>query len=353
MSNSITGSTPAKKRALYRQQIAKGEVHIVIGTHALLHEKISFPNLGLVIVDEQHRFGVVQRAHLWNVVDQACIPHVLVMTATPIPRSLAMTFYSGLDLSIIDTLPPGRIPPKTYHCYDAHRLRLFAFIREKIKEGRQIYMVYPLIEKPKKGDYKYLMAGYESIQRAFPHCTIGILHGRMSSKNKAIEMDRFARGETNIMVSTSVIEVGINVPNATVMVIEDAQKMGLAQIHQHRGRVNRSHHPSFCFLVTPKEISPIAKKRMRLLTQISNGFDLAREDLKIRGGGDLLGIEQSGSFKMKLADLAKDERIIEVCHQAVKRIIQRDPKLCLPISAKFRAHLDYLSASTGSWERVG
>ena len=305
----LTGSTKVAARREIHQQLESGELHILIGTHALIEDKVKFKNLGMVIIDEQHRFGVAQRAKLWkkNVIP----PHVLVMTATPIPRTLAMTLYGDLDVSIIDELPPGRKSIKTIHKFDANRLRVNGFIKEEIEKGRQVYIVYPLIEESEKLDYQDLMDGYESICRAFPMPTynVSIVHGRMKPKDKEFEMNRFVKGETQIMVATTVIEVGVNVPNASIMIIESAERFGLSQLHQLRGRVGRGAEQSFCVLITSFKLSKEAKLRMETMVRTNNGFEIADVDLKLRGPGDIMGTRQSGILDLKIADLGKDGRI--------------------------------------------
>ncbi len=323
----LTGSTKTSKRKIINENLLNGNLQILIGTHALIEETVKFKNLGLVIIDEQHRFGVAQRAKLWkkNIIP----PHILVMTATPIPRTLAMTLYGDLDFSIIDELPPGRKPVKTYHLYDSKRLKVFGFIKKKIEEGRQIYVVYPLIEESEKLDLKYLMDGYESIIREFPlpEYAVSIVHGKMKSADKDFEMQRFIRGETQIMVSTTVIEVGVDIPNASVMIIENAERFGLSQLHQLRGRVGRGADQSHCILMTDYKITNDGKKRLETMVRTSDGFEIADVDLKLRGPGDIQGTQQSGILDLKIADLIKDEKILKYSRNLAIEILKNDPNL--------------------------
>ncbi|HTL82442.1 MAG TPA: ATP-dependent DNA helicase RecG, partial [Bacteroidia bacterium] len=302
----LTGNTKQAQRRILHEQLRSGEMNILIGTHALIEDEVKFMNLGLVVIDEQHRFGVEQRSKLWR--KNSNPPHILVMTATPIPRTLAMTLYGDLDSSVINELPPGRKPIRTVHYYDSHRDRVFGFMREQIAAGRQIYVVYPLIEESEKLDYKDLMDGYESISRAFPlpKYSVSIVHGKMKPADKDFEMQRFVRGETNIMVATTVIEVGVNVPNASVMVIESAERFGLSQLHQLRGRVGRGADQSYCILMTSHKLNRDTKLRMDTMVQTNDGFRIAEVDLQLRGAGDLEGTMQSGNIGLRLADLAKD-----------------------------------------------
>ena len=279
------------------------------------------------MIDEQHRFGVAQRARLWKKNDLP--PHILVMTATPIPRTLAMSLYGDLDISVIDELPPGRKPIKTVHRYDANRLKVFAFIREEIKKGRQVYIVYPLIQESETMDYKDLMDGYESIAREFPEFQISIVHGQMKSEAKDYEMDRFVRGETQIMVATTVIEVGVNVPNASVMIIESAERFGLSQLHQLRGRVGRGAEQSFCILMTGHKLSEDSKTRLQTMTGTNDGFEIAEVDLKLRGPGDLMGTQQSGVLNLQIADIVKDNDILKAARHLATKILKEDPNLQL------------------------
>lgn len=326
----LTGSVSRKEKNRIYKELETGEIKILVGTHALIEDKVNFNNLGLVVIDEQHRFGVQQRAKLWD--KNIIKPHILVMTATPIPRTLAMTVYGDLDTSIIDELPAGRKPIQTAHRNEAHRLRVFGFLKEQIKAGRQVYIVYPLIEESEKLDYNNLMEGYESISRAFPlpEYAISIVHGRMKPEDKDFEMQRFKRGETQIMVATTVIEVGVDVPNASVMVIENSEKFGLAQLHQLRGRVGRGAEQSYCILITGNKVSTEGKKRIETMVRTNNGFEIAEVDLKLRGPGDLEGLRQSGAINLKLADLSKDGEILSLARSIAEKIFNQDPNLNLP-----------------------
>ena len=339
----LTGSLKPSQKKKIRTRLAAGEIDILIGTHALIEDSVQFQRLGFIVIDEQHRFGVEQRAKLWT--KDVCPPHVLVMTATPIPRTLAMTLYGDLDCSIIDELPPGRKPIKTLHATDAKRLKLFGFMREQMAQGRQIYIVYPLIEESEKSDLKDLMDGYESIARAFPlpDYQISIVHGRMPSESKDYEMQRFKDGITNIMVSTTVIEVGVDVPNATVMVIENAERFGLSQLHQLRGRVGRGGEQSYCILMTSDKLSSSAKERIMTMVNSTDGFRIAEADLKLRGPGDVQGLQQSGILQLKLADIVNDEPIVRAARDTVQSILDQDPNLqktenaCLALYIKRKA----------------
>ena len=339
----LTGSLKPSQKKKIRTRLAAGEIDILIGTHALIEDSVQFQRLGFIVIDEQHRFGVEQRAKLWT--KDVCPPHVLVMTATPIPRTLAMTLYGDLDCSIIDELPPGRKPIKTLHATDAKRLKLFGFMREQMAQGRQIYIVYPLIEESEKSDLKDLMDGYESIARAFPlpDYQISIVHGRMPSESKDYEMQRFKDGITNIMVSTTVIEVGVDVPNATVMVIENAERFGLSQLHQLRGRVGRGGEQSYCILMTSDKLSSSAKERIMTMVNSTDGFRIAEADLKLRGPGDVQGLQQSGILQLKIADIVNDEPIVRAARDTVQSILDQDPNLqktenaCLALYIKRKA----------------
>jgi ATP-dependent DNA helicase RecG len=323
----LTGSVKKSIRKIIHAQLESGELHILIGTHALLEDKVKYKNLGLAIVDEQHRFGVAQRSKLWHKNDIP--PHVLVMTATPIPRTLAMSLYGDLDISVIDELPPGRKPIKTVHRYDSNRLKVFQFIREEIQKGGQIYVVYPLIQESEVLDYKDLMDGYESIARDFPapDYQISIVHGQMKSEDKDFEMQRFVKGETQIMVATTVIEVGVNVPNASVMIIESAERFGLSQLHQLRGRVGRGADQSFCILMTSHKLSVEAKTRLETMVRTNDGFEIAEVDLKLRGPGDLMGTQQSGILNLKIADIVKDNDILKTARYYALQVLKDDPTL--------------------------
>ena len=316
----LTGSTKTAERRVLHEQLESGELQVLIGTHALLEDKVKFKDLGLVVIDEQHRFGVAQRARLWR--KNVKPPHILVMTATPIPRTLAMTLYGDLDVSVIDELPPGRKPVKTIHSYDSGRLKIFQFMKDQIAKGRQIYLVYPLIQESEKMDYKDLMDGYESLSRYFPlpKYRISIVHGQMKAKDKDYEMQLFAEGKTHIMVATTVIEVGVNVPNASVMVIESSERFGLSQLHQLRGRVGRGAEQSFCILMTGDKISAESKTRVQTMCRTNDGFEIAEADLKLRGPGDIAGTQQSGDLDFKIADLTADGMILQTARKAALEI---------------------------------
>ena len=323
----LTGSVKIAQRRNIHESLENGELDILIGTHAVLEDKVKFKNLGLAIIDEQHRFGVEQRSKLWK--KNTIPPHVLVMTATPIPRTLAMSLYGDLDISVIDELPPGRKPIETVHRFDNNRLKVWKFIKDEIEKGRQIYIVYPLIQESEKMDYKDLMDGYESISRDFPlpKYSISIVHGQMKPADKEAEMKRFVDGKTNIMVATTVIEVGVNVPNASVMIIESAERFGLSQLHQLRGRVGRGAEQSFCILMTGHKLSEDSKTRMETMVRTNDGFEIAEVDLKLRGPGDLMGKQQSGVLNLQIADIVKDRAILERArHEAIK-LLKKDPAL--------------------------
>ncbi|UII79392.1 ATP-dependent DNA helicase RecG [Flagellimonas sp. CMM7] len=323
----LTGSTKKSDRNGIHEQLENGELNILVGTHAVLEDKVQFKNLGLAIIDEQHRFGVAQRSKLWH--KNEIPPHILVMTATPIPRTLAMSLYGDLDISVIDELPPGRKPIKTVHRFDSNRLKVFQFIKDEIKKGRQIYMVYPLIQESEALDYKDLMDGYESISRDFPlpEYQISIVHGKMKPKDKDYEMERFVKGETQIMVATTVIEVGVNVPNASVMIIESGERFGLSQLHQLRGRVGRGAEQSFCILMTSHKLSEDAKTRLETMVRTNDGFEIAEVDLKLRGPGDLMGTQQSGMLNLKIADIVKDNQILKTARYHALQLFKDDPRL--------------------------
>jgi ATP-dependent DNA helicase RecG len=326
----LTGSTKQAERKSLLTALQLGEVHIVVGTHALLEERVRFHRLGLAVIDEQHRFGVAQRARLWAKSDVP--PHVLVMTATPIPRTLAMTLYGDLDTSVIDELPPGRKPIRTVHRFDGARNAVFGFLEEEISKGRQVYVVYPLIEESEKSDLKHVMDGFESLSRRFPlpvHA-VGIVHGRLDQATKDYEMTRFKKGETSILVSTTVIEVGVDVPNASVMVIENAERFGLSQLHQLRGRVGRGAEQSFCVLMTGDKLSNDARTRIETMVRTNDGFEIAETDLRIRGPGDLLGTQQSGLPQLRIADLVEDHALLQQARQSAARMLDADPQLSDP-----------------------
>jgi ATP-dependent DNA helicase RecG len=323
----LTGSTPATRRRGIHERLRNGQLQILVGTHALIEEEVQFLNLGLVVIDEQHRFGVAQRARLWE--KREMPPHVLVMTATPIPRTLAMTLYGDLDVSVIDELPPGRKPVRTYHFSDSARLKVFGFMREEIQKGRQIYVVYPLIQESEALDLKDLMDGYESIVREFPlpDYAVSIVHGRLKPADKDYEMQRFIRKETQIMVATTVIEVGVDIPNASVMVIENAERFGLSQLHQLRGRVGRGADQSYCILMTGNKLTTEGRKRIETMVQTTDGFEIAEADLKIRGPGDLEGTQQSGMILLRIADLVRDEKLLTMARNEAISLLERDPDL--------------------------
>ncbi|MBP5547949.1 MAG: ATP-dependent DNA helicase RecG [Bacteroidales bacterium] len=347
----LTGSLKPTEKRKIKQRLANGDIDILIGTHAVIEKDVQFSNLGFVVIDEQHRFGVEQRAKLWTKSKQP--PHVLVMTATPIPRTLAMTLYGDLDCSIIDELPPGRKAVKTIHCTDSQRLKVFGFIRDQISKGRQVYIVYPLIEESETMDLKDLMDGYESVVREFPlpDYQISIVHGRMDSAAKDYEMGRFKRGETQIMVSTTVIEVGVDVPNATVMVIENAERFGLSQLHQLRGRVGRGGEQSYCILMTGNKLSNSGRERIKTMVDTCDGFRIAEADLKLRGPGDLQGLQQSGILQLKLADIVSDESIVRAARESVQEILDNDPDLQNIDNANLRLYLQKNKRAL-AWGRI-
>ena len=346
----LTGSSKTKARREIHEKLENGEIDILIGTHALLEDKVKFKNLGLAVIDEQHRFGVAQRAKLWR--KNQVPPHILVMTATPIPRTLAMSLYGDLDISVIDELPPGRKPIKTVHRYDSNRLKVFAFIKDEIKKGRQIYIVYPLIQESETMDYKDLMDGYESIAREFPDNQISILHGQMKPDAKDYEMDRFVKGETQIMVATTVIEVGVNVPNASVMIIESAERFGLSQLHQLRGRVGRGAEQSFCILMTGHKLSSDSKTRLETMTATNDGFEIAEVDLKLRGPGDIMGTQQSGVLNLKIADIVKDNDILKLARHHAMRILKEDPSLALEKNKVLRFTYAQVAKHKNIWNYI-
>ena len=348
----LTGSVKTAQRKIIHSKLEDGSLGILIGTHALIEDKVKFKNIGLAVIDEQHRFGVAQRAKLWRKNLQP--PHVLVMTATPIPRTLAMTFYGDLDVSVIDELPPGRKPIETRHYYDKNRLKVFQFMEHEIAKGRQIYIVYPLIEESEKMDYKDLMDGYESISRRFPvpKFQVSIVHGRMKAADKEYEMNQFAAGKTQIMVATTVIEVGVNVPNASVMIIESAEKFGLSQLHQLRGRVGRGAEQSHCLLMTSFKLSQEAKKRIGTLVRTNDGFEIAEVDLKMRGPGDIMGTQQSGLLDLKIADLARDGQIVQLARDAASQVLLDDPDLMHKKNYEMRTQLFRQIKNRPDWSRI-
>ncbi len=348
----LTGSTKKRDRKVLHEGLRDGSVSILVGTHALLEDEVQFKNLGLCVIDEQHRFGVAQRAKLWNKNPDA-YPHILVMTATPIPRTLAMTLYGDLDVSVIDELPAGRKPIQTLHHYDAHRLKVFGFIAEQIKRGRQAYIVYPLIEESERLDLKNLEDGYESLCRAFPKVPVSIVHGRMRPEDKDFEMQRFVKNETKIMVATTVIEVGVNVPNATLMVIENAERFGLAQLHQLRGRVGRGAHQSYCILMSSYKLSKEGRARLKTMVRTTDGFEIASEDLKLRGPGNMAGTTQSGILDLHLADLAKDGDILKEARAYAMHLTDTDPELKLPQHGGLKKYLAaYKRRQPVNWSQI-
>ena len=348
----LTGSTKTAARKIIHEELENGSLHILIGTHALLEDKVKFQNLGLAVIDEQHRFGVEQRSKLWK--KNEIPPHVLVMTATPIPRTLAMSLYGDLDISVIDELPPGRKPIQTVHRFDSNRLKVWKFIRDEIAIGRQIYIVYPLIEESKSMDYKDLMDGYESISRDFPlpQYAISILHGKMKPADKDAEMKRFAEGKTNIMVATTVIEVGVNIPNASVMIIESAERFGLSQLHQLRGRVGRGAEQSYCILMTSHKLSADSKTRMETMVGTNDGFEIAEVDLKLRGPGDLMGTQQSGVLNLQIADIVRDRDILQLARNYALKILKDDAPMQKPENAVLRATYIELTKKKNIWNYI-
>jgi ATP-dependent DNA helicase RecG len=347
----LTGSTKKSTRATILEDLENGSIHIIVGTHALIEDKVIFQNLGLAIVDEQHRFGVAQRGKLWKKRKET-FPHVLVMTATPIPRTLAMTLYGDLEVSVIDELPAGRKPIKTHLQYDRHRLKVFGFIREQIKAGRQVYIVYPLIDESEKLDLKHLMDGYESLSRAFPEFQLSIVHGKMKSADKEFEMKRFVHNEAQIMVSTTVIEVGVDVPNVSVMVIENAERFGLAQLHQLRGRVGRGAEQSYCILMCSEKLSNDAKIRLETMVRTNDGFEIANTDLMLRGPGDLMGTQQSGVLDLLIADIGKDGKILQIAREAAKSLLEEDPELAKNKNRNIKNHIATLRKDLVNWSRI-
>ena len=347
----LTGSVKGKKREAILKGVTLGEVHILIGTHAVLEDTVNFASLGMVVIDEQHRFGVAQRAKLWG--KNTRPPHVLVMTATPIPRTLAMTLYGDLDVSVIDELPPGRKPIRTIHQFDNRRASLYASIRSQIEEGRQVYIVYPLIQESEKMDIKNLEEGYEHICAEFPEYKVSKVHGKMKPADKDAEMQRFVTGETQIMVATTVIEVGVNVPNASVMVIENAERFGLSQLHQLRGRVGRGADQSYCILVTGYKLTEETRKRIEIMVNSNDGFEIAEADLKLRGPGDLEGTQQSGiAFDLKIADIARDGQLLQFVREIAQRVIDADPAENRPENAVLWSQLRALRKTNVNWAAI-
>lgn len=348
----LTGSTKAKDRKPLHAALENGEIHVLIGTHALLEPKVIFKNLGIVVIDEQHRFGVAQRARLWK--KNTIPPHILVMTATPIPRTLAMTFYGDLDVSVIDELPPGRKPIKTMHFYEEARLKVFDFMRKEIALGRQVYVVYPLIEESEKLDFQNLHSGYEAITREFPRpqYQVSIVHGKMKPEDKDFEMRQFAEGKTHIMVATTVIEVGVNVPNASVMIIESSERFGLSQLHQLRGRVGRGAEKSYCILMTGNKVSQEGKKRLETMVSTNDGFKISEVDLEIRGPGDIMGTQQSGLLNLRLADLARDGKIVSIARDTARALLNNDPDLKSPEHQALRQEMKRILTAKPNWGKI-
>ncbi|MFE3848426.1 ATP-dependent DNA helicase RecG [Flavobacterium sp. LB3P45] len=348
----LTGSTKIAQRRIIHEELENGTLHILIGTHALLEDKVKFKNLGMAVIDEQHRFGVEQRSKLWkkNVIP----PHVLVMTATPIPRTLAMSLYGDLDISVIDELPPGRKPIQTVHRFDSNRLKVWKFLRDEIALGRQIYIVYPLIQESEKMDFKDLMDGYESVSRDFPlpQYSISILHGKMKPADKDAEMKRFSEGKTNIMVATTVIEVGVNVPNASVMIIESAERFGLSQLHQLRGRVGRGAEQSYCILMTSHKLSSDSKTRMETMVKTNDGFEIAEVDLKLRGPGDLMGTQQSGVLNLQIADLVRDRDTLALARNYALKLLKEDAGMQKPEHDALRAVFIEMTKKKNIWNYI-
>ncbi len=348
----LTGSTKTADRRIIHEELENGTLNIIVGTHALLEDKVKFKNLGLAIIDEQHRFGVEQRSKLWK--KNEIPPHVLVMTATPIPRTLAMSLYGDLDISVIDELPPGRKPIQTVHRYDSNRLKVWKFIRDEIEKGRQIYIVYPLIQESETLDYKDLMDGYEGISRDFPlpKYSVSIVHGKMKPAEKDAEMKRFSEGKTNIMVATTVIEVGVNVPNASVMIIESAERFGLSQLHQLRGRVGRGAEQSYCILMTGHKLSNESKIRLETMCKTNDGFEIAEVDLKLRGPGDIMGTQQSGVLNLQIADLVRDKDILQLARHYAIRLLKEDSSMIKPEHQKLREVFIELGKKKNIWNYI-
>lgn len=347
----LTGSTKTAERRIVLDYLKNDELHLIVGTHALLEDRVAFKKLGLAVIDEQHRFGVAQRARLWQK-NEDVYPHVLVMTATPIPRTLAMTLYGDLDVSVIDELPKGRKPIETVHYRESGRLQMFGLIDREVKKRRQAYVVYPLIEESEKLDYNHLMDGYESISRRFPDWPISVVHGRMKAEDKEWEMQRFIRGETKIMVATTVIEVGVDVPNASVMVIESSERFGLSQLHQLRGRVGRGAEQSYCVLMSGNKLSNEGKARLKTMVDTTDGFKIAEMDLKLRGPGDLMGTQQSGVVDLLVSDITRDSEILKHARIAAQEILAGDPKLMTAENQPIKKHIDSLGKNVVNWGRI-
>ena len=348
----LTGSSKTSERKIIHHDLENGELQILIGTHALLEDKVKFKNLGIAIIDEQHRFGVAQRSKMW--MKNLLPPHILVMTATPIPRTLAMSVYGDLDISVIDELPPGRKSIKTLHRFDRNRLGVFKFIRDEIAKGRQIYIVYPLIKESEKMDYKDLMDGYESISREFPipNYQISIVHGKIKSKDKEFEMQRFIKNETQIMVATTVIEVGVNVPNASVMIIESSERFGLSQLHQLRGRVGRGSDQSYCILMSSFKLTNDAKTRLETMVKSSDGFEIAEVDLKLRGPGDIMGTQQSGVLNLRIADIVKDAGLLQEARIVAMDVLKVDNNLSLPKNKNINNTYQKIARNKAVWANI-
>ncbi len=348
----LQGATKTKARRVIYESLENGELHILIGTHAILEDKVVFKNLGLAIIDEQHRFGVAQRSKMW--MKNELPPHILVMTATPIPRTLAMSVYGDLDISVIDELPPGRKEIKTVHRFDKNRLAVFKFLKDEIAKGRQVYIVYPLIQESETMDYKDLMDGYESISRDFPmpKYQTSIVHGKMKPEAKAFEMERFVKGQTHIMVATTVIEVGVNIPNASVMVIESAERFGLSQLHQLRGRVGRGGEQSFCILMSSFKLSANAKLRLETMVSTNDGFEIAEVDLKLRGPGNLMGTQQSGVLNLKIADIITDNHILKLAREIAFTLLNDDPNLIKPENKSINLAFRQIAKNSNLWSNI-
>lgn len=346
----MTGSTKAAERRKIHERLQSGHIQIIVGTHALIEGKVQFRELGLAVIDEQHRFGVAQRARLWE--KSTTPPHVLVMTATPIPRTLAMTLYGDLDVSVIDEMPPGRKPIKTVHRYDVKRSEVYAFIKSELQKGRQAYIIYPLIEESEKLDIENLLTGFAEIQKAFPAYRVGMVHGKMKNAEREQAMNLFAKNEIQLLVATTVIEVGVNVPNATIILIESAQRFGLSQLHQLRGRVGRSTHQSFCVLMTPYELGADARARMDIMVRTNDGFEISEEDLRLRGPGDITGTQQSGILNLKISDLAKDGQILKQARIIATEILSEDSELKLEKNKLLAEQLRLIEREKGDWSRI-
>ena len=348
----LTGSTKTKERRTILEQLESGNLQIVIGTHALLEDKVKFQNLGLAIIDEQHRFGVEQRSKLWH--KNLLPPHILIMSATPIPRTLAMSLYGDLDISVIDELPPGRKPIRTIHQYDAQRGKVYQFLHNEIEKGRQVYVVYPLIEESEALSFKNLTEGYEQLCNAFPapKYTIAMVHGQLKPEEKEAQMQLFVEGKAQIMVATTVIEVGVNVPNASVMLIESAERFGLSQLHQLRGRVGRGVEQSYCILITDVKLSSDSRTRIETMVSTNDGFQIAEVDLKLRGPGDLMGKQQSGVLALKIADLVKDNQLLKIARDYASDLIRIDPELTDPAHRNVARTLDLLRKNKGIWNFI-